>query len=212
MAVPNTETFTLQDVTTEIGGGLTSLQACFDGAMSSGFDSAYNNDSYAPANSMLRFRNYNHNPYTVTTTMTQVGSSATLQSVSGGGDVLIEWGDGNSDIYVGGFLSSQTHNYSSSGTYDIIIKSESSLTSLSCFSSNLTALDISNNAALTSLRCFSNNLTALDVNTHLELLDGFGLPNGLYNSGGQSVSAPPSGNGIIAKDNLISKGWTVITD
>jgi hypothetical protein len=60
MAVPNTETFNLTDITTEIGGGLISLQACFDNANSSGFDPTYNNDGYAPANSLLRFRNYNH--------------------------------------------------------------------------------------------------------------------------------------------------------
>ncbi|MFA8451761.1 MAG: hypothetical protein ACEPOW_13790 [Bacteroidales bacterium] len=60
MAVPDTETFTLQNVADEIGGGLISLQSCFDNANSGGFDPTYNQDSYAPANSMLRFRNYTH--------------------------------------------------------------------------------------------------------------------------------------------------------
>lgn len=60
MSVPNTETFSIMDVITELGGGLTSLQACFDNANSSGFSPTYNNDTYAPANSILRFRDYTH--------------------------------------------------------------------------------------------------------------------------------------------------------
>ena len=62
MGVPNTETFSLLDVVNEIGltGDDRNLQACFNNANASGFDSAYNNDTYAPANSMLRFRNYQH--------------------------------------------------------------------------------------------------------------------------------------------------------
>jgi hypothetical protein len=61
MSVPDTETFSLTDITTEIGGGESSLQDCFDNAESLGFDPLYNNDGYAPANSMLRFRNYEFN-------------------------------------------------------------------------------------------------------------------------------------------------------
>lgn len=61
--VPDTETFNLQNITTVIFGDVAagrSLQECFDNARPWGFDPNYNNDSYAPANSMLRFRNYFH--------------------------------------------------------------------------------------------------------------------------------------------------------
>jgi hypothetical protein len=58
MSVPNTTTFDLPAIVAELGGGLTSLQTCFTNANASGFDPAYNNDTYAPTNSMLRFRNY----------------------------------------------------------------------------------------------------------------------------------------------------------
>lgn len=61
-SVPNTETFSLQDVYNAVhahtGGTATSLQSCFDNAISSYFNPTYNQDSYAPANSMLRFRDY----------------------------------------------------------------------------------------------------------------------------------------------------------
>ncbi len=62
MSIPNNDSFNLQDVVTELGGGETSLQECFDNAHAEGFDATYNQDSYAPANSLLRFRNYQQGP------------------------------------------------------------------------------------------------------------------------------------------------------
>lgn len=56
--VPNTTTFSLQDVVNNVSGASGNLSSCFSNAVSAKFDPAYNNDSYAPANSMLRFRNY----------------------------------------------------------------------------------------------------------------------------------------------------------
>lgn len=68
--VPNTNTFSLQNVVDAVEGHAGNIAAaefpndkkdlkdCFDQAVLSYFDSNYNNDSYAPANSMLRFRNY----------------------------------------------------------------------------------------------------------------------------------------------------------
>ena len=55
-SVPNTTTFSLQDVVSATGGG--SLSEAFSNAVSGDFDPAYNNDTYAPSGSMLRFRNY----------------------------------------------------------------------------------------------------------------------------------------------------------
>jgi len=66
-AVPNNETFTLNDVYNSVNShsiqGITpNLVACFSEATSNRFDPTYNNISYAPANSMKRFRNYNSVP------------------------------------------------------------------------------------------------------------------------------------------------------
>lgn len=67
--VPNTNTFSLQDVWNAIKdrapGTTGDLSDCFANAISNYFDPAYNNNSYAPANSMKRFRNYGKgNPIT----------------------------------------------------------------------------------------------------------------------------------------------------
>ena len=61
MAVPNEDTFTLQDVKSEIenngGAATTSLVAAFANAVSNGFDPLYEGSK----NQLLNFRNYNHN-------------------------------------------------------------------------------------------------------------------------------------------------------
>lgn len=64
-SVPNTETFSLQDVYNAVDNHTPAttenLQSCFDNAISAYFNATYNQDSYAPANSMLRFRDYKPN-------------------------------------------------------------------------------------------------------------------------------------------------------
>jgi hypothetical protein len=58
MAVPNTNTFSLQNVVTEIGlgGSKTTLVDCFTNANSSGFVSAYQGSKDRLSN----FRGYSH--------------------------------------------------------------------------------------------------------------------------------------------------------
>jgi hypothetical protein len=59
--VPDTNTFSLQDVYNAVNDHASpsgDLDSCFANAESGYFDPAYNNDSYAPANSLKRFRNY----------------------------------------------------------------------------------------------------------------------------------------------------------
>jgi len=73
-SVPNTETFSLQDVYNAVhahtSGTQTNLQSCFDNAINSYFNPTYNQDSYAPANSMLRFRDYKPTGVCVAPTVT----------------------------------------------------------------------------------------------------------------------------------------------
>lgn len=61
-SVPNNEIFSLQDVYNVVhshaSGTTFDQNSCFANAISGYFDATYNNDGYAPANSMLRFRNY----------------------------------------------------------------------------------------------------------------------------------------------------------
>ena len=81
--------------------------------------------------------------------------------------VLIQLGyDNIMDNYV---LTSNINNITSLNvSYSYIsdltgIEDFTALTSLYCYSNQLTSLDVSNNTALTSLYCYSNQLTSLDV-------------------------------------------------
>lgn len=57
-SVPNTETFTLQNVIDVVNPTTDDLRDCLKDAVAAYFDPAYNNSSYAPDSSLLRFRNY----------------------------------------------------------------------------------------------------------------------------------------------------------
>ncbi len=60
--VPNTDTFSLTDVYDAVSSHANpngDLDSCFENAEQTGFDADYNDDTYAPAMSMIRFRNYN---------------------------------------------------------------------------------------------------------------------------------------------------------
>jgi len=61
-------------------------------------------------------------------------------------------------------------NISSKGIADLTgIEDFTALTTLYCYSNNLTALDVSANTALTALYCSSNNLIALNISTNTAL-------------------------------------------
>lgn len=57
-----------------------------------------------------------------------------------------------------------------------------------------------------------NDLDTATIDALLIQLDAHGLSNGAFYSTGQVTPAPPSGGGITAKNNLIAKGWIVLTD
>lgn len=77
---------------------------------------------------------------------------------------------------------------------------------------NISTIDISNNQSLKVVNLNENNLSVTDINNILINLDSFGLSGGTCLLGAQSPLAPPSGAGIIAKNNLISKSWGMVTD
>lgn len=57
-SVPDTSTFTLQNVVDVVNPTTDDLADCLSDAITAYYDPDYNNDTYAPANSLLRFRNY----------------------------------------------------------------------------------------------------------------------------------------------------------
>jgi hypothetical protein len=95
MAVPNTTTFSLEDVRTEIGlGATTGLVECFASANAGGFDPAYEGSK----NNLLNFRNYTDvcisgltvfnfypTPTTTGSACTPVGGESTTFVHNGGG-------------------------------------------------------------------------------------------------------------------------------
>jgi len=66
-------------------------------------------------------------------------------------------------------------------------------------------------AALTVVKFRENSLTTTSVNNILIDLDDNGLLNGECRLTGGSSSAP-TGDGLIAQDNLLSKGWVANTN
>lgn len=107
------------------------------------------------------------------------------------------------------------------------------LTSLDCKGNALSALDISNNANLMTLACNNNGLTMLNIaqNTALKYLAAYSnkftsdvvnnilaslvsnaKTNGTLDINYQEISAPPTGQGLVDKQTLIDRGWTVTTD
>jgi hypothetical protein len=82
-SVPNTETFSLQNVYDSVHGHAASttgdLSSCFLNAVGSYFDPTYNTSSYAPAASQKRFRNYTPvtgTPATISMAVTYVNNTA----------------------------------------------------------------------------------------------------------------------------------------
>lgn len=88
-----------------------------------------------------------------------------------------------------------------------------SVQSLVLTQNNISSINTSSiPSSITSLFIVNNNISTSDVNTILIDLDNGGLINGTVQLGSQSPAAPPSGAGITAANNLIGKGWTVVTD
>jgi hypothetical protein len=92
---------------------------------------------------------------------------------------------------------------------------------ISFYDSLLTSLDIIGLTKLVGLNLNKNTLTVESVNTILSTFNSFDttfIPPadfGVIDLSNQNPSAPPSlgpPNGITAKSNLISRGWTVNTD
>jgi hypothetical protein len=85
MAVPNTTTFSLNDVRLELGLGATSdLVACIAAAVAGQYDPAYYT---APATSLLEFRNYGAvivvtNTLRVTPSIISTNASGTINAIS----------------------------------------------------------------------------------------------------------------------------------
>jgi hypothetical protein len=83
------------------------------------------------------------------------------------------------------------------------------------FSGCSTLSSLTNTLSLSACTYFTANNCILDItsiNTILEDIDFINLSGGTLYLQGQTPPAGPTGDGIISKSNLISKGWDVVTD
>ena len=91
MAVPDTNTFTLNDVTTELGlSSGDGLVECFTAAVAGSFDGTYNPNSDGTNNNLYNFRNYGAVPWVISDITENSNSPATLSSsILNGTDVVM---------------------------------------------------------------------------------------------------------------------------
>ena len=102
----------------------------------------------------------------------------------------------------------QLHCYNNSISV-LDIAALTSLTFVRCYGNSISILDTSLLSSLTNLQCQSNSMNQAMVDTVLCDMDGHGTNNGTLNI---SSNAVPSAAGIMCKNNLIGRGWTVTTD
>jgi len=83
------------------------------------------------------------------------------------------------------------------------------LTTLECYSNNISLLDVSAITGLSTLKCQNNSMNQDMVDTVLCDMDSHGTSGGtLWIQG----NAAPSATGVACRDNLVSRGWSVTTD
>lgn len=92
------------------------------------------------------------------------------------------------------------------------ISNNANLVTLACNNNGLTMLNIAQNTVLKSLAAYSNKFTSDVVNNILASLVSNAKTNGTLDINYQETSAPPTGQGLVDKQTLIDRGWTVTTD
>jgi len=216
MAVPDTDTFSLQDVITELGlAPDEGLVECFEEAIAGSFDSNYNPNADGTNNNLLNFRNYGATIVApgIGIDFTHVSKSATWQGyfeASVSSTVTWEW-DAASGLPAGEVqgvepiidFSSSTGspgyiNMRVRGVYPFICRLPDLL---------ITYIDVSNLTSLKILDIRGNYLmtTSLKDQVYIDM-DNNGVLNGTIDMNAGSTTASDS-----ARASLIAKGWTLNT-
>ena len=94
-----------------------------------------------------------------------------------------------------------------SGAIDISASSFNNLTGFDLSGNSITSIQLPE-ANLNDVTLYNNALTETAVNNILQWLDGSQVSNG-YVDLSAGTNAIPTGNGIVAKQNLQGKGWNV---
>ncbi|MDE5424038.1 hypothetical protein L3073_17620 [Ancylomarina sp. DW003] len=174
MAVPDNETFSMQDVANELNVAL-NWDMIIANVNVSGFNATYNQDSYAPANSLLRFRGYisSQSMYMVQEPSSQFYLMSLWMDTSS--TVTVNYDDGY--IYTGttsassGFEVIDPHPYAVSKIHNVKL-SASGITSFNSDGNNysgITSMNVSELTELTSLSLSKNSLSAMNLSKNTKL-------------------------------------------
>jgi len=190
MAVPDTSTFTLQDVVNEVNPTTDDLIDCFADAVASKFDSTYSGSK----NQLLNFRNYGNNTPVVSLTTTEnQGYFLNLSCTASSNQTWVASGSASQTITSNS--PNFTYSVSSPAIVDIditnpsiselnatncdltsaVITSNSSLTDIVVNVNSLTTISYGSNTSLEKLYCDNNSLTSIDLLgcTSLDLLRAY---------------------------------------
>ena len=152
-----------------------------------------------------------------------------------GEEITIDWGDSTTDtITMDGSFVPVNHTYAAIGNYTIRITGNvAAFVEMQALNGqhnsinlpegiNLRGLTLNDNqfgslyipttyTNLIALSAANNDIDQQSINLILTTINDFGTSNGvIYLNGGNNQ--PPSGQGIVAKNALLSRGWTVITN
>ena len=138
----------------------------------------------------------------------------TGNSFSTGAQLIITWllGIFNSAVPIDGILINFQYLYTVPGIYTFNITGLlTAIGGLQIAGADLTAILFPAGLHISNLDLSTNKLETDSVNGALISLDANGILNGTVNLSG-GTNAAPTGQGIAAKNHLIAKGWTVITN
>jgi hypothetical protein len=190
--VPDTTTFTLQDVTNEIYGNTNSgknLVDCFEDAAAAGFDPSYEGSK----NSLLNFRNYDLITESFSFTTTENGVISVYPENNVNDHLDLTWVSTGSVVSSGSTNTINLTGNTTSTTVTVMVYfrpnqifgslslSSKSITSfdvssnsdlnyfITALNPSLPTVDISNNTALTYFAVNSTIITSLDISSNVLL-------------------------------------------
>lgn len=163
-------------------------------------------------------------------------------TAQGGEQVNNDWGDGYENVVTmqSGIYTSVTHNYSIPNNYTMNITdlqggqpggvlavgelriiggkiiscdipANAGIRNLTLTDNQIVTINIPATVGLFIIKLGNNKLNVASVNGVLQYADNKGLTGGTIDLSG-GTNAAPTGAGLTAKNNLIAKSWTVITN
>lgn len=134
--------------------------------------------------------------------------------------IIVDWGDGSALGYynIDAGPAEISHIFTSNSIFDVIVYTQDPININTIVSNSdkgnflMLEVDYSKLINLNSVDVYGNQLPSTQINKLLSELVANGLFGGYLNTTTQSPLAPPTGQGLIDKATLISRGWTVATD